>query len=324
MSVLNSKPFRIFSIFFLLTLPLNTGLIPQGNAWGKETQPRNAGIYKRNSLDGQIERLELKIQALQSRMEETHETAPNDQGPFSSPSLMARHVNAGQERSKEVKPAKRPISEWVSRDVEYPIDIYDPWEGLNRSLYKFNAKFDRYVFLPVVHGYEYITPDFLQDRVSSVFNNIEDIRNLLNSLLQLKFKRSGETTLRFLINTVYGIGGLWDHATAMGFPEQEEDFGQTLGHYGVGDGPYMVLPIFGPSNLRDTTGLVVDSVARYFYLYQPLDLDENTEWGAVYTLSNAIDTRHKIKFRYYETGSPFEYDLVRYLYAKVRMLEIEK
>ena len=224
-----------------------------------------------------------------------------------------------------VIPAERPVSEVVKPDVQYPIDVYDPMEGFNRRMYNFNAKFDRYVYLPVVKGYETITPDFLEQRISNLFSNISDIRNLLNSLLQAKGTTSAKVTARFLINSTIGIGGLWDPATGMGFPQYIEDFGQTLGQWGVGAGPYMVLPIFGPSSVRDATGLVMETVTRYLYLYVPLGLDaEHAEIGYAYTTLNSIDIRHQIPFRYYQTGSPFEYDLVRYLYTKKRDLEIEK
>jgi phospholipid-binding lipoprotein MlaA len=216
------------------------------------------------------------------------------------------------------------VSAIVREDVQYPIDVYDPMEGFNRRVYKFNAQFDEYVFLPVVRGYETVMPDYVEDRISNFFNNVLDIRNLINSALQLK----GQTTLttggRFLINTILGIGGLWDHATGWGLPQQPEDFGQTLGHYGVGDGPFLVLPIFGPSNVRDTAGFGVDLAARYFYLSVPLGLDDSTAGALAYTLSNSIDTRHQLHFRYYQTGSPFEYDLVRLLYTKKRELDIGK
>jgi phospholipid-binding lipoprotein MlaA len=120
------------------------------------------------------------------------------------------------------------------------------------------------------------------------------------------------------------LGGFFDHATPLGYPQQTEDFGQTLGHYGLNPGPYIVLPIFGPSSLRDTTGLIVDSTAQFFYLYTPLGMDTHLERSAPYTLTNATDTRHQLSFRYYQTGSPFEYDFIRLLYTKNRELQIAK
>ena len=162
------------------------------------------------------------------------------------------------------------------------------------------------MFLPVTEGYEAVTPDFVEDRISSFFSNIEDIRNLLNCILQLK----GETTLRtlgrFLINSTFGMGGLFDHATPLGLLQQTEDFGQTLGHYGLNPGAYIVLPFLGPSSLRDTAGLITDTVARNFYLFIPLNFDGHIARSAGFTLVNSIDVRHNLKFRYYQTGSPVE------------------
>jgi phospholipid-binding lipoprotein MlaA len=134
-------------------------------------------------------------------------------------------------------------------------------------MYLFNAKFDEHVFLPVVEGYETVMPDFFEDRVSDFFSNIADIRNLMNAVLQLNGETSLKIFTRFLVNSTFGLGGFFDHATPLGYPQQIEDFGQTLGHYGLNPGPYLVLPIFGPSSVRDTTGLLVDSAAQYFYLY---------------------------------------------------------
>lgn len=223
-------------------------------------------------------------------------------------------------------PAQRPIEKYVDPERKYPIDVYDPWEGFNRPVYYFNAKFDRYVFLPVVRGYESITPDFLEQGISNFFLNLAEIRNFSNAVLQLKGRTSLKTLGRFVVNTTIGIGGLFDWATTMGIPRQREDFGQTLGHYGVGTGPFLVLPIFGPSNLRDTTGLVVDTTARQA-LYNHFDpFEDNHEEGfeAGISLLQAIDTRHRLAFRYYETGSPFEYELVRMIYNQARRMEIQK
>jgi phospholipid-binding lipoprotein MlaA len=104
--------------------------------------------------------------------------------------------------------------------------------------------------------------------------------------------------------------------------EWEEDFGQTLGHWGVGDGPFLVLPILGPSNLRDTTGLVADGLM--FSAIDPLNFDSNDDLEVPFYVLQAIDARHRTAFRYYETGSAFEYELVRLLYGKYRELQIAK
>jgi phospholipid-binding lipoprotein MlaA len=182
--------------------------------------------------------------------------------------------------------------------------------------------------LPIVRGYEFITPNPVEDMVSNFFNNLHEVTTLINSLLQFKGGKSGLTLSRMLVNTTVGIGGLFDVATKVDVPKQNEDFGQTLGFYGLGPGPYIVLPVFGPSTLRDTGGLAVDSVTYSLLLHaliDELDMDHPEEdilkWGL--TVLDAIDTRHQQKFRYYATGSPFEYDLIRMLYLEKRILDIE-
>jgi phospholipid-binding lipoprotein MlaA len=196
-------------------------------------------------------------------------------------------------------------------------------EGFNRGVYRFNYYFDKYLFLPVVKGYAFITPDFLEDRITNFFKNLREITNLTNSILQFKGTSMAKTTGRIVINTTIGIGGLFDPATHFGIHRVNEDFGQTLGFYGVGHGPYLVLPVLGPSNLRDTTGLVVDSVVYSVMINELIDQadmqtgeEDKLKWGL--TVLSAIDTRHRTPFRYYGTGSPFEYDLVRMLYTKQR------
>ena len=226
--------------------------------------------------------------------------------------------------SREILAPRRPAKQVLKPGLSYVIDVHDPIEPVNRALYRFNAMFDEYLFLPVTWAYEYITPNYLEDRISGIFSNISEVRNLLNSILQLRPKTMATVFTRFIINTTLGIGGMWDPATGLGIPKHEEDFGQTLGRWGLKPGPYIVLPIFGPSSLRDTTGLVGDSAAHYFYLNKPTDMDKNLGWGVAYTGLDAVDTRRKIPFRYYQTGSPFEYDLVRLLYIKKRELDIEQ
>ncbi len=165
-------------------------------------------------------------------------------------------------------------------------------------------------------------PDYAEDRVSSFVDNVYEFNNFTNNLLQLKLKKTGITLSRFVINTTVGVAGLWDPATHWGLRRQPEDFGQTLGHYGVGHGPYIVLPVFGPSNLRDTTGLVTDAVA-FSVAGPPAWVDDDTT-TLVFTGVAAVDKRKRIPFRYYGSGSPFEYEQIRMLYTKKRELDIAK
>lgn len=201
-----------------------------------------------------------------------------------------------------------------------PIYVDDPLEGVNRRIYKFNALADRYVLLPIVDTYEYIVPLVLRDRVSDVFANIDNLTTFANQILQLRFKEAFETALRFGANTTFGFLGLVDIATPMGLPRYSEDFGQTMGYWGVGNGAYLVLPILGPSNVRDTLGYGVDSAA--FALVDPIGVSSFESNHPPVLALDAIDTRYTQSFRYYESGSPFEYDLVRFLYTKKREVEI--
>lgn len=205
----------------------------------------------------------------------------------------------------------------------YPIDVYDPLERVNRGIYRFNTRFDRWVFLPVVGAYERVAPDPVERGVSNFFGNLGEFRNGFNGLLQARPRVAGRAAARLAINTTVGILGLFDRATGFGLPERREDFGQTLGRWGVRPGPYLVLPILGPSNLRDAGGVAVDTAAANAL---PLAQDVNDEVyfnPAVYGLY-FVDQRHQTGFRYYQSGSPFEYDLVRFLYTKKRELDVLK
>ncbi len=137
----------------------------------------------------------------------------------------------------------------------------DPLEGINRGVYKFNDVADRVVFKPVATVYKKITPSPVRTGVNNFFGNINTFISTINNLLQFKFSNAFSEAGRFVINTTFGIGGLIDFASMDKIPKHKEDFGQTLGYWGVGNGAYLVLPILGPSTLRDTTGLAVDSLA---------------------------------------------------------------
>lgn len=200
------------------------------------------------------------------------------------------------------------------------LHVYDPWESWNRRVYHFNYRFDEWVFLPVVRGYRYVTPGFVRSGVSNFFGNLGDVPNLLNSLLQLKGKRSLQTTGRLLVNTTVGVAGLWDPASRIGLPKQSEDFGQTLGFYGVPDGPYVMLPLLGPSNLRDTGGKVFDFAAEGQINY--LNMAEVSSDHPEITALKVVDLRHTTNFRYGQLNSPFEYEKVRYVYREARKLQI--
>ena len=135
----------------------------------------------------------------------------------------------------------------------------DPLEGLNRGIYKFNDVTDKAVFKPVAGAYKAVAPTPIQTGVSNFFANIRTFVTSINQVLQFKFNKAAESAGRFIINSTIGIAGLIDVASKDGIPQYKEDFGQTLGYWGLGDGPYLVLPFLGPSSVRDTTGLVAES-----------------------------------------------------------------
>jgi phospholipid-binding lipoprotein MlaA len=219
-------------------------------------------------------------------------------------------------------PPRHTLDEFVETErQDDPLDIYDPMERFNRGVYRFNYYADNYVFLPVVHFYEFITPVFLQDRVSKFFNNVSELNTLANCILQLKPTCTAKTVGRIVINSTLGIGGLFDPATQWQIERQREDFGQTLGYYGAGPGPFIVLPFVGPSNLRDTVGLAGD--VGGFSLADPFNFEHHRDWQVAFDSMYLVDMRHKIKFRYFESGSPFEYELIRMLYTKARESEIK-
>lgn len=137
-------------------------------------------------------------------------------------------------------------------------DPRDPWESFNRGVFSFNDAADKALFKPVATVYRNVTPSLVRAGVSNFFGNLDDAWSFVNSLLQLKMTAAVNNFMRFNVNTVMGIGGIFDVATEMRIERSREDFGQTLGRWGVAPGPYVVLPIFGPSTLRDTVALPVD------------------------------------------------------------------
>ena len=136
--------------------------------------------------------------------------------------------------------------------------VNDPLMGYNRAMYSINDSVDRAVIKPVAKGYDTVVPTGINQGVSNFFSNLNDITVILNDLLQLKFDQALDDTGRFALNTTVGFAGILDVATLAGHEKNNEDFGQTLGAWGIQPGPYVVLPFFGPRNFRDTFGLVGD------------------------------------------------------------------
>jgi phospholipid-binding lipoprotein MlaA len=136
----------------------------------------------------------------------------------------------------------------------------DPYESYNRGMYEFNDVLDKAILKPVATGYKFITPEFAEKGVSNFFNNIRDFITAVNDILQLEMEHAASDTGRVILNSTVGIIGLVDVHTMVGGERRKEDFGTTLASYGWNDSNYLVLPLFGPSTIRDGTGLIVDGV----------------------------------------------------------------
>jgi len=161
----------------------------------------------------------------------------------------------------------------------------DPFEPFNRGVFTFNDKLDEAVLVPVSTAYVNVLPSMVRTGVNNFFGNLGDVWSFANSVAQLKLQNSAETFMRVNVNTFFGLGGLLDVATEAGIDRHDEDFGQTLGRWGVGAGPYIVLPVLGPSTLRDTVAKPVD-----FY-GDALNAMNDVAWRNSLTVLRVVDKR---------------------------------
>ena len=167
-------------------------------------------------------------------------------------------------------------------------DARDPWERMNRTMYRFNDKFDKAIARPVARGYRKVLPGFVQTGIRHAFDNVDTTIVMVNDLLQGEFKPFLSDTARLVINTTIGIGGLFDPATRMGLDKNDRDFGQTIGKWGVSKGPYLVLPFLGPCDVRDTIGKVADTFST------PRTYIRNRYWNYGLWLLEKVDTRSRL------------------------------
>jgi len=216
------------------------------------------------------------------------------------------------------KPDAEPLVPLTPEDVP-SMYTYDPWERLNRFTYRFNARFDEAIFLPVSNGYRRV-PGPVRLGVHNFFSNLTEVDSVANYILQARFSGSAKSLGRFVINSTIGIGGLFDVAKHMKLPSAPTGFSETLSTWGAHPGPYLVVPLLGPSTVRDGVGYLGDYGLNYGV--NLFDLYRGYQSYALGTL-NAIDTRSNIGFRYYATGSPFEYEVIRFLYVRKRLIEDE-
>ena len=197
----------------------------------------------------------------------------------------------------------------------------DPWESFNRSVFEFNEGLDAYVLKPVVTGYRFVLPEFVREGIYNFFSNYSDIYTALYNLLQGKPAYAFNDFMRVVVNTTFGLGGLIDMATPGGLEKHKEDWGQTLGVWGVPAGPYVVLPFFGPSNVRDTFGTAADLESDYLFRLLPDVALRNSLTGL--RVVNARNT-------YYEAGDLLDgaaidkYSFVRDAYIQRRQYQINE
>ena len=214
---------------------------------------------------------------------------------------------------RQAKPAPPPITPADAPSMA----TYDPFERFNRFTYRFNARFDESVFLPVSNVYRRI-PSPIRSGVHNFFGNLSEVDSVINYSLQWRLKLGVRSLGRFVINSTLGLGGLIDVATKFKLPGAPTGASTTLAKWGVHPGPYLVIPLLGPSTLRDGFGFLADYGTSY-----AIDIGQlyrgNVSWWLGGT--NAVDQRANIDFRYYSTGSPFEYENVRFLYVRKRLIE---
>jgi phospholipid-binding lipoprotein MlaA len=198
---------------------------------------------------------------------------------------------------------------------------HDPWEPFNRSVFEFNEGLDTYLLKPVVAGYRFVLPEFVRDGIYNFFSNYSDIYTALQNLLQGKPDYAFSDLMRVVVNTTFGLGGLIDMATPGGLPKHKEDWGQTFGVWGIPAGPYVVLPFFGPSNVRDTFGTAADLESDYLFRLLPDVAIRNSLTGL--RVVNARNT-------YYEAGDLLDgaaidkYSFVRDAYIQRRAYQINE
>ena len=197
--------------------------------------------------------------------------------------------------------------------VQGPPDPQDPWEGFNRSMFELNQTLDKALIRPVAEFYQKVTPDPVDRAVTNFFGNLNDVLVVMNDLLQFKIEQAVSDLGRIVANTTFGVLGLFDVATRFGLEKHDEDLGQSMGYWGMDTGPYLVLPILGPSSLRDTVGRAGE------FAVSPLDVfDGPARW----TLRgvHAVDSRADLLSvtRIAETAALDEYVFVRDAYLQRR------
>lgn len=193
-------------------------------------------------------------------------------------------------------------------------DARDPLEGFNRKVQKFNDTLDNWFMKPVAKGYKYVTPKIVDQGVSNFFNNVEDIGVVGNDILQFKVKQTGQDIGRVMVNSTVGLGGMVDVASKMSLPKHDEDLDQTLGVWGIPSGPYLVLPVIGPTSPRGVVGRTGDAMSNPIYWINPAAIAWGT--GTLKTIDQRADLLSATKI--IEEASVDRYEFIRNAYFQQR------
>ena len=227
------------------------------------------------------------------------ETVPADENTGSVLMLAATDEDAGGDEKTFVEPDDFEDEDlsFLDDEDDIELDVFDPLEPMNRGIFWFNDKLYFYLLKPVAKGYRWIMPDPLMLGIGNFFSNLASPVRIINAGLQGKFSDAGNELTRFAVNTTLGIAGFFDTAKHnFNIKKKDEDTGQTLGYYGIGPGPYLVLPFFGPSSFRDGIGLLVDSrMDLTYYLWEDRDYWSAIILKAVNTVALDKDTYEGIK-----------------------------
>lgn len=209
--------------------------------------------------------------------------------------------------------------DWDS--YEEPVVINDPYEGYNRWMFKWNDRIYRYIFNPIEDVYDFAVPNRIQECVDDFFKNAKTPIPFVNNLFQKKYKQAATVGGRFLVNSTAGIGGLFDPAEYyLGWNEHDEDFGQTLGYYGMGSGPYLILPLLGPSSGRDVLGWVGDYALSPWLWLGVYDVEKEDVFEGLGYLQrvNAYSYRQRDDYDTVMVGAIDPYIAVQNFYAQIR------
>jgi phospholipid-binding lipoprotein MlaA len=245
--------------------------------------------------------------------------AENAAAVASAAAFAAAAASAAESEADKSAPETAPPAPLMTSADAPSVVTYDPWERINRFTYRFNARFDEAVFLRVSNAYRRV-PSPIRFGVHNFFGNLSEVDSVVNYVLQWRLKLGLRSLGRFVINSAVGIGGLFDVAAKLKLAAAPTGASATLARWGMHPGPYLVIPFLGPSTLRDGLGFLGDYGTSY-----GIDIANLYRGGVSWGLGavNAVDQRSNISFRYYSTGSPFEYENIRFLYVRKRLIEDE-